>query len=292
MRQFFPAIKSQIYRLLPTPARIQGIPNYSKNLYLDVLDLVAGRTPQDEPPRRLNIAGEGSFQALGEHNVALCRDYGRLSPDDDVFDLGCGIGRTAMAMKSFLRPTASYVGLDTIRFAIRWCRRSISTTHKNFRFVHADLFNLMYNPRGKVDPSTYAFPFSEASFSFCIATSVFTHLLPATMERYIQEITRLLRVEGSFTSTWFLLCPETNAALQNKGTKNPFPHQFSKHSQRSLHAPEQAVAYDLDYVRNLFTRAGLEIRAVYFGGWSGISSAIDSGQDLIVATRLSIPGDP
>ena len=279
-------IKRFIYRLLPTPVRIQEIPTYFTNLYLDIADLLLGRREDDEPPRRLNISGEGSFRTLGDHNLLLCREYGGLTVEDHVFDLGCGIGRTALAMENFLEPPSSYTGLDIIPFAVRWCERHIARKHENFRFVHADVFNLMYNPRGKLNPDLFSFPFPQGSFTFCLGMSLFTHLLPTAIEQYLREVARVLKDGASFTSTWFLLCPETRAAMRSTGAQSPFPYVFSRHSQRSLHAPEQAVAFDLEYIRELYNRAGLEIQAIHLGGWSGYNASINSGQDLIVANRV------
>lgn len=88
-------------------------------------------------------------------------------------------------------------------------------------------------------------------------------------------------------STWFLLCEETRASIEAGSSHLTFPHKFQHHAQRSLHAPEQAVAFDLDYVKAIHAQAGLAIQGVYFGGWSGYNRSIDSGQDIIVATRIS-----
>lgn len=280
-------IKRIVYELLPTPLRIQGIRTYSKNVYLDLADSLGGRNDRELPPRRLNVAGEGSFRALGDHNLSLCREFGHLTAEDTVLDLGCGIGRTALAMASFLRPPGRYVGLDIIRFAIRWCQRHISSTHPQFRFIQADVFNRMYNPGGKFRPEEFSFPFEAQSFSFCLASSLFTHLLPPAVERYVKEVSRVLTIDGSFTSTWFLIAEETRASMAAGLTQIAFPHRYSHYAQHSLHAPEQAVAFELDYVRSIYARAGLTIESIHFGGWSGAAGAIDSGQDLIVARRLS-----
>ena len=139
------------------------------------------------PPRRLNVSGEGSFHDLGLHNVSLCRTFGHLKADDRVLDLGCGIGRTAIAMESFIEPPGSYVGLDIIRFAISWCQNHVSNRNPNFRFVHADIFNFMYNSSGKIAPDQFSFPFPDSRFSFCLATSLFTHLLPAAVDHHLDD---------------------------------------------------------------------------------------------------------
>ncbi len=279
-----PMWKRFLYRLLPTPVRIQGLSTYSKNFVLDMRDMLSGNRDSTTPPRRLNVSGEGSFHDLGLHNDSLCRTFGHLKADDRVFDLGCGIGRLAIAMESFIEPPGSYVGLDIIRFAISWCQNHISSRNPNFRFVHADIFNFMYNGQGKIAPDRFSFPFPTESFSFCLATSLFTHLLPAAVDQYLREVARVMTPGGSFLTTWFLLCDETISSMEAGMSQLNFPYKFVHHAQRSEHAPEQAVAFELDYLRGLYAAAGLAIDGVHFGGWSGYPGSIDSGQDLLIAT--------
>ncbi len=216
----------------------------------------------------------------------LCRSLAGLKQDDRILDVGCGIGRTAMPMANFLSPEGRYAGFDVIRFAIRWCRKHISERHPNFTFTHADVRNALYNPRGTIAPDRYAFPFSSAEFTFCLATSVFTHLLPATAEHYLAEIARTLCRDGRFLSTWFLLDETTEASLAGSTATMQFAHRFNNHAQGSRERPEEKVAYRRSYVEDLFAKNGLAITNIHHGGWSGAADSINSGQDVIVARRL------
>lgn len=277
-------LKRALFSLLPTPVRIQGR-SFAWNYFLDVWDQLRGRTERVIPPRHLNIAGRGSFLALGEHNVRLCRSLGGLRSDDKVLDVGCGIGRTATALAKFLTPPGSYAGFDVIEFAIDWCRRHIAKEHSHFRFVHCDVRNVFYNPRGAIEPEKFVFPFEPEEFTFCLATSVFTHLLPPTAEHYAKEVARTVRPGGRFLSTWFLLDDLTEAAYAAGKWSLQFPHRFAKHAQESIAAPEQAVAYQRAYVEDVFLNAGFKITSMRHGGWSGAAADVDSGQDVIAAER-------
>ena len=188
-------MKRAIYSVLPTPVRIQGR-SYFNNYLLDLWYWLSRNTDSEIPPRHLNISGTGSFRALGRHNLSLCRALGHLQPDDSVLDVGCGIGRTALAMTEFLSASGSYSGLDAIDFAIRWCQSHIASRYPNFSFVHADVYNKAYNRRGRTPPERYSFPFEDASFTFSLASSLFTHLLPTATERYVAEVGRVLRPGG------------------------------------------------------------------------------------------------
>ena len=147
-------MKEALLSVLPTAARVQGrafFPNY----LLDTWDRVTGRADPDLPPRHLNISGGGPFREYGENIVKLCVTYGGLQADDSVLDIGCGIGRTALALTKFLAPSSHYAGFDVIGFAIEWCRQHVSRQHPGFTFVHADIYNKFYNPRGQVEAGLY-----------------------------------------------------------------------------------------------------------------------------------------
>lgn len=279
------ALKRATFSLVPAAMRIQGR-SYFSNCLLDIADFFSGRNDPAVPPRHLNISGEGPFRKFGEHNLMLCRTLGNLQPDDAVLDIGCGIGRTALALASFLEPRGRYAGFDVIDFAIRWCRRNIGKSRSNFRFVHSDVYNKTYNPRGKTAPDQYVFPFPDTSFTFSLATSVFTHILPSTAEHYIAEACRVLCPGRQFLSTWFLIDAVSEAGMASGRANMEFPHRYENHAQHKLYAPELAVAYESRYVREIFARAGFYVIAIHRGGWSGAPDSIDSSQDVIVAERV------
>lgn len=281
------ALKSFAFSLLPGPVRIQGR-SFLRHFFLDVRDLLFGTADKQIPPRQLNISGEGPFREYGRKTVELCCKYASLSPEDVVLDIGCGIGRTALALTELLAG-GSYCGFDTIKFAIRWCRRHITSLNPNFTFIHADVFNLTYNPRGKSQPEAYIFPFPDRFFTFAIATSLFTHVLPPTLENYVRQVARVLKPGGRLFSTWFLLDAEAERAIVEGKALFRFPHRFPKHAQAALHAPEQAIAFPRHYVLSVLESNGLEVESVHHGDWLGYSSGIESMQDVIVARLRTGP---
>lgn len=200
--------------------------------------------------------------------------------------MGCGIGRTALALTTYLSTAGQYTGFDCVGFAIRWCQRTLGAKNANFRFIHSDIYNRQYNRKGRIDARQYAFPVQGGSVSFCLATSLFTHLLPGTTERYVSEVARVLRPGGRFLSTWFLLDEKTESNAAAGKAEFKFGYRFEKHAQVNIHAPEEAVAYRLDYLEDLFAGIGLVVVGVYHGGWSGTEDRIDSGQDIIVCRRV------
>jgi SAM-dependent methyltransferase len=280
----FRSIQRFAFTLLPSPIRIQGL-SFFRNYLLDLRDRIKGESDPDTPPRHLNISGAGPFRTFGCNTVDLCREHGTLAQDDVVLDIGCGIGRTALALGDYLT-TGEYYGFDVIGFAVKWCRKHIGTRHSNFHFAHADIFNLTYNPRGRVPAEKFMFPYADGAMSFALATSLFTHVMPAAAEHYIAQTSRVLKSGGRFLSTWFLLDDEVERALSEGRTSIQFPHRFARHAQTSLHAPEQAVAFPRSLVVSAFERNGFVLERVFRGDWTGTGDNIDSMQDVIVARRL------
>lgn len=172
---------------------------------LDLLDRLRGRRDPLTPPRRLQYVGEGAgFERIGSFwRERLVHDHG-LTPDSDVLDIGCGIGRVAVALIPRLE-TGSYEGFDVVPAAVDWCRREVTSRHPSFRFQLADVRNRQYNPKGGVPAEHYEFPYEDASFDLVLAASVFTHMRPDGTQRYLAEAARVLRPGGRFVCTFFLV---------------------------------------------------------------------------------------
>ena len=85
------------------------------------------RTPDiDElvPPKRVmpKYTRKGDFKKAGGWFLQAAVDAG-LEPHHHVLDLGCGVGRLAVALSQYLDGRGRYVGLDTDRKAIRTCKK-------------------------------------------------------------------------------------------------------------------------------------------------------------------------
>ena len=132
---------------------------------------------------------------------------GGLKPDENVLDVGCGIGRMAVPLTKYLKGV--YEGFDIGPEAIKWCQDNISRRYPKFYFQVADVFNEKYNPGGKYKASEYKFPYDNDAFDFVYLTSVFTHMLPHDMENYLSEISRVLRNNGRCLITYYLLNEES-----------------------------------------------------------------------------------
>jgi len=243
-----------------------------------------GDAPNDlVPPRDLvDFVGPSDFRVEGAHLLRLLVAVGGLRTTDRVLDIGCGCGRVAVPLMRYLT-TGDYDGFDVGREAIEWCRREIAARDPRFRFRFADVANGAYNTAGATAAAAYRFPYDDDAFDFVFLTSVFTHMLPAALDRYLGEIARVLAPGGRVCATFFLSTEEALRAMEAGGAV----HQFSvvREGYRASHATvmEAAVAYDEAAVRARYARHGLRIvEPIHFGTWSGRESG-ETHQDVIVA---------
>ena len=180
--------------------------------------------------------------------------------------------------------SGSYQGFDVMADGIRWCRRAISSRHKNFHFEVADIYNGVYNPSGRSSASNYRFPFEDAHFDFVFLTSVFTHLLPDDVENYLREVSRVMKPGGRCLTTFFLLNPESRSLINAGRSTFAFTIDNGRYATVAGESSEAAIAYDEAYVSNLFDENGLRHRDVRYGNWCRRADGFDY-QDLIFATK-------
>jgi ubiquinone/menaquinone biosynthesis C-methylase UbiE len=254
----------------------------------DLLDRVRGQRDPLQPPRGYRFDGAESFARVGEEMLEFFRTYGKLSGQDRVLDLGCGIGRIAIPLTRYLSAETRYVGIDINQDDLRWCRRNLTPRHPNFEFLHADVHSLEYNPKGATAAKDYRVPFPDASFDFVCAISLFTHLTEADAANYAREISRVLAPGGRCLLTFFLINPASSQAIAEKRTALDFqPHLGTTYCHDATN-PEAAIAFDEEAVLSTLNHLGLAVSAPIYGYWANPSGP-PTYQDLVVAIRTEAP---
>jgi ubiquinone/menaquinone biosynthesis C-methylase UbiE len=204
-------------------------------------------------------------------------------PGDRLLDVGCGTGRIARPLAGFLGPDGSYDGLDVDRRAIGWCRRRYRRDRR-FRFRVADVYSPRRNAGGAHSAADYRFPYDDGAFDVVAAADVITHLLESEADHQLAEIARVLAPGGRALVTCFLLDDESRAAIAAGTAGLPFLDPDGQVAVVSEDLPEEAVAYDRDWVAAALERHGLALAATEPGSWSGREDARGL-QDLVVARR-------
>ncbi|MFN7941424.1 MAG: class I SAM-dependent methyltransferase [Thermoanaerobaculia bacterium] len=177
---------------------------------------------------------------------------------DYVLDFGCGCGRLArQIMQQRLLPKR-YLGLDLHAGMIRWCKTNLGSIRSEFEFIHQDVFNLGFNPTGKLDVASL--PVGDRTVSLFLAWSVFTHLLEGPAHFYLRELSRVLRPGGYASTTWFLF------------DKREYPMMQTFQNALFINStdPTNAVIFDRSWLQDQFRTLGLvpvEVRSPEIRGY-------------------------
>jgi len=277
-------MKRRFLKLIPDSLK----PTLKKIYYLpaDLSDLLTKRNGMI-PPRSMIFVGNGDFIEIGEEFKKYFMELGNLQPNDRVLDIGCGIGRMAIPLTNYLSKEGEYWGFDIVKAGIDWCQERISPKYSNFHFLHSNIYNKQYNPNGKIRAQDYQFPFENDFFDFAFLTSVFTHMLPADVEHYVEEIARVLKPGGKCMITFFLLNEESTHLIHSGNSALNFRYQMDSFLTTNKNTPEDAIAYEEEFVKSLLDKHGLVISLpIYYGSWCNREKFF-TYQDLIVGEKIN-----
>ena len=247
--------------------------------------IATGRQDALIPPRDLHSIGDGDFTETGDEFFRIFVEFANLKQNESVLDVGCGTGRMARPLASYLT-SGHYDGIDIVRPSISWCQQTYSKQFPNFKFHHLNAYNGYYNPGGQCVASEYRFPFEDSTFDFIFLTSVFTHMLPADVENYAREISRMLKPGGRCLITYFLLNPDSYQSLREGKADRTFDNEMPGCRVQYAANPEAAVAYEERDVSAIYTACDLQVmEPIRYGRWSGRQDGT-SYQDLVLARKL------
>jgi SAM-dependent methyltransferase len=254
----------------------------------DYLDRWTGQRDTLTPPLRLLFDGTRSYaeyQRLGDGFRDFLVGLG-LQPHHHVLEVGSGNGKNARALAPYLT-TGRYEGFEIVPAGVAWCQRHITSRHPHVRFQHANVYNRTYHPTGRTPARLYRFPYADDTFEFVVLTSVFTHMLPADLENYIREIARVLKPGGTCLASLFLLTDTARQSMAAGRSGRAFPFAYDPYCRvADRDWPEDAVAYDEEFVRQLFARSGLAFdQPIVRGAWSSCNEP--NGQDCVLAVKAA-----
>ncbi|WP_420435017.1 class I SAM-dependent methyltransferase [Hyphobacterium sp.] len=236
-------------------------------------------------PALADLSGDGDWKAAGEAITLWARALCGVQPDAEVLEIGCGPGRMAEGLLGWLNAAGRYTGFDPSMAAIASAQKRVGSDDRA-RFLHADLFNAEYNPRGTLKDSEFGFPVADNTLDFAFATSVFTHMRIAGVARYIDEVARCLKPGGTFLFTAFLLDPDARVAMATGRAAYRFSDPLDALSATiDARTPERAIAHEREAVLGCLGKADLTVEGeIHAGTWRGLDHAM-AFQDLIVARK-------
>lgn len=249
------------------------------------------------PPRELmahmiNPNLEEWYRWAEEWSVLL-RVYADLGRDSTVLDIGCGLGRIAFAIK-YVVSEGRYLGFDVGRQFIDFLQAHFTPAHRHFRFKHADIHNSYYNPEGQFSGAEFTFPCGDGEFDLAFAASVFTHMEPETTANYFREAGRALRVGGKCLFSFFILDHYTPGASRPNRFGEPdfnFDHGYRDHGDRFAivdpENPEFMTSYSIAMIEEMAAQAGLRMKTLVPGLWSGKFPRWIGTQDMVVLEKIA-----
>lgn len=253
----------------------------------DTADRLTGKRDGTIPPVRHMYDGTPSiedFKANGQEFLRHFVELADLKPHERVLDVGSGMGRKTLPLTTYLNSQGGYEGFDIAKLGVRWTRRKIGRKYPNFNFTHADIHNPAYNKRGRIKASEFRFPYPDASFDFVVLGSVFTHMLPADVNHYLNEIGRVLKPGGRAMISYFLINPESRKLMKQPDSTFNYRKKDGYYTAHE-HTDEGAIAYDEAKILRWYDEAGMKLyKPIQYGAWCGRKQHL-SFQDLIISIK-------
>ena len=256
------------------------------NLPLDIYDSLSGKKIKYIPPRGMIFTGRGDYIKLANMFFGYFKNYCNLQPENRILDIGSGIGRMAVPFIGYLNHQGSYEGIDIVKTGINWCNKNISKINPQFKFIHSDIYNDLYNTKGVIKGEEYVFPYRDVEFDIAFLTSVFTHMLQAEVEQYIKEIARVLKPGGKCLATFFILNDESVSLMNTTEDSFKFPFNHGEYSFMSEDTKTANVAYNQEWIEKIMKENGLKVEVIRYGFWSGRNKEeFPDFQDIIIVSK-------
>lgn len=255
-------------------------------LPIDTWESWSGKRAPMVPPRGMIFTGSGDFVQSGKQLVNLCIEQANLQPQHQVLDVGCGIGRLAVALTSYLNEQGAYFGFDVVEDGIVWCNNQISTRYPNFHFQYTPLRNDLYNLSTAQRAEQFTFPYANHQFDLVVLTSVFTHMQPAEVQHYLNEINRVLKPGGKCLATFFVIDEETIRQIETRTDVMQFDYEYDTYYLHDEKVKDANIAFKSNALQNMAKEAQLQIATFNKGWWRGTPrEASFNFQDVVIFSK-------
>ena len=217
----------------------------------------AAHTPESALLAVDGSADESILQATGRWTAAQVAQALLLQPDDQVLELGCGVGRIGRELAPQCR---SWHGVDIAANMLTVAKQR--TSHlSNVAFQHLDRTSLSM--------------FADASFDKAYAVAVLIHLDKEDVFLYLREVARILRPGGLvYVDTWnlahtvgwqrWMLEVEQWAGTDQVGRKDVARNQFCVPQEIQLYVQragltEALCLADSPWIQMIAVKPGMDV---------------------------------
>ncbi|MFD1062285.1 methyltransferase domain-containing protein [Winogradskyella litorisediminis] len=252
----------------------------------DLRDKFLGKTHKYVPSRGDIYTGSPAsateYIKQGELHLQHLKQYIDLQPDDKVLDIGSGVGRSAIALSTYINQNGSYDGFDVVKQGVDWCNNRLGKDFPNFNFKYVPLFNDLYNT-STLKATEFQFPYEDASFNKVFSVSLFTHMTIDEIQHYLHQIYRVLKSGGYCFSTFFLFDETDEAHISIQKDFN-FPHKFKDYRLMNPNVVSGNITIHKTKLKSMITEANLELVTIVDGFWRGQNEVEDRNeyQDIVV----------
>lgn len=251
---------------------------------IDLYEGITGKRNAMVPPKGMIYVGAGDFLSQGKRLTNLVVKHTGFQPDGTLLDVGCGIGRLAIALTEYISPRGQYYGFDIVKKGIEWCEKKVASRFPNFHFLHIDLKNDLYNLSTNTEAREFKFPYKADTFDTIVLTSVFTHMMPDDVQNYLHEIAKVMKADGKCFATFFILNKHSEQEMNQGKAYFNFKHTYDGYALLSRKVKEADVAYDEARLLQMIDKAGLEPVRIIYGEWCNSTDGEDF-QDIVVLRR-------
>ncbi len=275
-------LRTLYYKLPP------GMRLLARKLYYlpaDTCSKLSGKKKRMVPDKGDIYIGSGDFIEQGIHHLDLLKEYAGIKPDHEILDIGCGIGRSAVALTDFLNSKGKYVGFDVVEKGIKWCTKNISGNFPNFHFQYIPLKNDLYSATGK-RPEDFIFPYQDNRYDVVFLFSVFTHMQESETDHYLNEIYRVLKHGGVCLATFFVY-NEFEEQYIAESNSFRFPYKRKGYRLMNENVKSANVAFEEQHIVKIIKNRGFRITNIVHGYWKNIKNKreLTDFQDIIVVEK-------
>lgn len=218
----------------------------------------------------LGIINNDSFFGVSVGFLIYLIKECKIPINSKILEIGCGIACLSLPIIKHVK-LGQYCGIDIDKKCVEWCQQKI-TPLCGAVFKHGSEDN--HNP----------IPFNNMEFDLVYSVNTFIILPSEHVNRYLDEINRVLKKGGQLIITLFMWNHTVKTRHKNKHTKIRL-FKINNNTYLTNNYNERAIVHQDTHIYTCLENANFEIKETIFGYWSGMSSA-EIYMDLIHAVKI------